>query len=132
MSDTTQIRINELARELEVKARAILEVLPQLGVTEKKTHSSSVEVDVAEKVRQHFLGLGVEAVPEAEAAPAEAESEAAPPTATAEHAAPPPSAHVEHLPAAPSAAHPPARPVPPTPAPAVYPRIVPQPAASGV
>ncbi|NDQ55669.1 MAG: hypothetical protein GZ088_01190, partial [Acidipila sp.] len=58
MSDVAQIRINELARELEVKARAILELLPGFGVTEKKTHSSSVDVDVAEKLRKHFQGLG--------------------------------------------------------------------------
>ena len=66
MSDATQIRINELARELEVKARAILELLPQFGVTEKKTHSSSVDVDVAEKLRKHFqvLGEGEEPVEE--------------------------------------------------------------------
>lgn len=49
-----KIRINDLARELEVKSRAILEVLPVVGVTEKKTHSSSIEVDEAERVRQHF------------------------------------------------------------------------------
>jgi translation initiation factor IF-2 len=49
-----KIRINDLARELEVKSKAILDVLPLVGVTEKKTHSSSVEVDEAEKVRAHF------------------------------------------------------------------------------
>ena len=41
-----KIRINELARELEVKAHEILERLPELGVTEKKTHSSSIDEDV--------------------------------------------------------------------------------------
>ncbi|HZQ90595.1 MAG TPA: translation initiation factor IF-2 [Terriglobales bacterium] len=49
-----KIRINDLARELEVKSKAILDVLPQVGVTEKKTHSSSIEVDEAERVRQFF------------------------------------------------------------------------------
>src|SRR6476661_9363681 len=49
-----KIRINDLARELEVKSKAILDVLPIVGVTEKKTHSSSIEVDEAEKVRAHF------------------------------------------------------------------------------
>src|SRR4051812_7729591 len=49
-----KIRINDLARELEVKSRAILDVLPQVGVTEKKTHSSSISVDEAEKVKAHF------------------------------------------------------------------------------
>src|SRR5579862_1500876 len=49
-----KIRINDLARELEVKSKAILDVLPLVGVTEKKTHSSSIEVDEAERVRAHF------------------------------------------------------------------------------
>ena len=39
----SKIRINELARELEVKPNVILELLPELGVTDKKTHSSSLE-----------------------------------------------------------------------------------------
>src|SRR5947209_9180247 len=49
-----KIRINDLARELEVKAKVILDVLPEVGVTEKKTHSSSIEEDEAERVRKHF------------------------------------------------------------------------------
>lgn len=53
-----KIRINDLARELEVKSRSILDVLPLVGVTEKKTHSSSIEVDEAERVRAHFKGHG--------------------------------------------------------------------------
>src|SRR5581483_10470772 len=52
--DTSKIRINDLARELEVKSKAILDVLSRVGVTEKKTHSSSISVEEAEKVRQHF------------------------------------------------------------------------------
>ncbi len=47
-----KIRINELARELEVKPQRVLELLPEFGVTEKKTHSSSVDEDVAEKIRR--------------------------------------------------------------------------------
>jgi translation initiation factor IF-2 len=62
MTDSNQIRINELARELEVKAKAIIDYLPEAGVTEKKTHSSSIEVEAAVKVREHFR-----AVAEAEA-----------------------------------------------------------------
>ena len=58
-----KIRINELARELEVKAHEILERLPELGVTEKKTHSSSIDEDVAIKLRALY-GF---ASPEAEA-----------------------------------------------------------------
>ena len=48
-----KIRINDLARELEVKSREILESLPKVGVTEKKTHSSSIEEDEAERVRKY-------------------------------------------------------------------------------
>jgi len=50
----SKIRINDLARELEVKSKAILDVLVKVGVTEKKTHSSSIEVDEAERVKQYF------------------------------------------------------------------------------
>jgi translation initiation factor IF-2 len=57
MTDSNQIRINELARELEVKAKAIIDYLPEAGVTEKKTHSSSIEVAAAVKVREHFRSL---------------------------------------------------------------------------
>jgi translation initiation factor IF-2 len=52
----SKVRINDLARELEVKSKAILDVLPIVGVTEKKTHSSSLEEYEAEKVRAHFRG----------------------------------------------------------------------------
>src|SRR5947207_10305159 len=50
----SKVRINDLARELEVKSKAILDVLTEVGVTEKKTHSSSLEDYEAEKVRAHF------------------------------------------------------------------------------
>jgi len=53
-----KVRINDLARELEVKSRAILDALTHVGVTEKKTHSSSLEEDEAERVRQHFQRSG--------------------------------------------------------------------------
>src|ERR1700733_12167685 len=69
MPDANQIRINELARELEVKARAILDYLPEAGVTEKKTHSSSIDVAAAEKVTKHFKQLA-QAEADAEAAAA--------------------------------------------------------------
>jgi translation initiation factor IF-2 len=52
----SKIRINDLARELEVKSKAILDVLQEVGVTEKKTHSSSLEDHEAEKVRAHLRG----------------------------------------------------------------------------
>src|SRR5947208_2918642 len=49
-----KIRINVLARELEVKSHLILELLPELGVSEKLTHSSSIDEDVADKLRVKF------------------------------------------------------------------------------
>ena len=47
----SKVRINDLARELEVKSRQILDVLAELGIGAGKTHSSSLEEDEAEKVR---------------------------------------------------------------------------------
>ena len=53
-----KIRINDLARELEVKAKVILDILPEVGVTEKKTHSSSIEEDEAvRRLRPKRLSL---------------------------------------------------------------------------
>src|SRR6266700_810785 len=54
----SKVRINDLARELEVKSKAILDALAEVGVTEKKTHSSSLEDHEAEKVRVHFRASG--------------------------------------------------------------------------
>src|SRR5208282_2579537 len=62
-----KIRINELARELEVKAHEILDRLPELGVTEKKTHSSSIDEDVAIKLRRLYGIETPEPEPSAEA-----------------------------------------------------------------
>ena len=39
----SKVRINDLAREMEVKSRQILDVLAELGLGEGKTHSSSIE-----------------------------------------------------------------------------------------
>src|SRR3984885_4172367 len=50
----SKVRINDLARELEVKSRQILDVLTELGLAEGKTHSSSLEAHEAEKVRAQF------------------------------------------------------------------------------
>ena len=78
-----KIRINELARELEVKANEIIDRLPGLGVTEKKTHSSSIDEDVAIKLRRLFGQEVPEApAPAEEAAPAQPEK----PTAVVETA----------------------------------------------
>src|SRR6202050_4059835 len=71
MSDPNQIRINELARELEIKAKVLIDFLPEIGVTEKKTHSSSLDIEHAELARKHFAGLAA-----AEAAAEEAKSAA--------------------------------------------------------
>ena len=127
MTDANQVRINELARELEVKAKAIIDLLPGYGVTEKKTHSSSIPADVAEKVRENILGQA-EAQAKAEAA-VKAEKEAkdaaakaarmrpaappaAPPQATVAPAATKPVAPVTPItnPAAPAATVPAAAP----------------------
>ena len=53
-----KVRINDLARELEVKSKVILDLLMKVGVTEKKTHSSSIEVDEAERVRKYYAEHG--------------------------------------------------------------------------
>ena len=58
MQQQLKIRINDLARELEVKSKVILDILAKVGVTEKKTHSSSIEVDEAEKVKQYYQQHG--------------------------------------------------------------------------
>ncbi len=49
----TKVRINDLARELEVKSKPILDALEAIGVS-GKTHSSSIEPDQAERVRDYF------------------------------------------------------------------------------
>ena len=50
----SKVRINDLAREMEVKSRQILDWLAELGLANGKTHSSSLDEDEAEKVRAHF------------------------------------------------------------------------------
>jgi len=112
MTEHAQIRINELARELEVKAKAILDLLPGFGVTEKKTHSSSIDVDVAEKVRRKLQGG------EAEPAPAPIGVKEAEKKVEKEVAVPVPAAAVPPL-AAPAKIEAPARPA--VKAPAVVP-----------
>lgn len=49
-----QIRVNEVCRELEVKSKQVLDFLPQIGVTGKKSHSSLIDDVVADQVRRHF------------------------------------------------------------------------------
>jgi len=143
MTESNQVRINELARELEVKAKVVIEFLPQVGVTEKKTHSSSIDIEAAEKVRAHFHALAeAEAAAEEAAAKDKAAKEAAaraarmkpapkpapkpaeaPPVPPAETAKPavtlrpgiPPAAQAPAKPAAPAAARPGATPGKPAP-----------------
>ena len=52
----SKVRINELAKELEVKSNTLLEALPGLGIAGKKSHSSSLEDDETRRVRAHFGG----------------------------------------------------------------------------
>ena len=147
MNEANQVRINELARELEVKAKAIIDLLPGYGVTEKKTHSSSIPEDVAEKVRKNILGqaqaeAAAEAAAKAETAAKEAAARAArmrpatppvpvsatpgptvavkPPASAVPQSAPPVAAPVAPVarPAVPAGPAPAAAPAAPTPAPA--------------
>src|SRR5690349_16292870 len=102
-----KIRINELARELEVKAKAVIDYLVSIGIEDKKSHSSSLEGDLIDQVRKHFHeGPTVveeapnaapeparpEAVAEAKPTPAKTELRAEPKTATAAEAAKPATA----------------------------------------
>jgi translation initiation factor IF-2 len=50
----SKVRINDLAREMEVKSRQVLDILAELGLATGKTHSSSLEDYEADKVRVHF------------------------------------------------------------------------------
>jgi translation initiation factor IF-2 len=104
----SKIRINVLARELEVKSHMILDLLPEFGVTEKMTHSSSVDDDVADQLRRRF-GVPVpseRAAPEVSAGEAEKEPPAVPEVReapaleakSAEPAAPAPVVEAEHPP----------------------------------
>src|SRR5262245_26264917 len=58
----SKIRINELARQLEVPSHVIVDLLPDLGVTEKKTHSSSIDDATADLVRKRVQGVDEPAV----------------------------------------------------------------------
>src|SRR5882724_11214647 len=50
----SKISINELARVLEDKPQKIIDVLPELGVSEKKTRPRSIDEDVAVLLKRHF------------------------------------------------------------------------------
>ena len=49
------IRINELARELEVRPRFVIETLEHMGI--KATHSTPIDLELADKIRER-LGAG--------------------------------------------------------------------------
>lgn len=134
MSDAGQIRINELARELEIKAKVLIDYLPEIGISEKKTHSSSLEHDQAEKVRKHFRAqadaeAAAEAEKQAKAAAAKAKPAVKPvmaPAAPAARPSIPPTAPAAQPPTAakptavPAAGTPPAKaPIRPAAAPAI-------------
>jgi len=79
-----KIRINDLARELEVKSKAIVDYLPEIGIAEKRSHSSALDDEQADKVRAHFKALSEHEAAEKPAAP----PPAAPPVAAKQpHAA---------------------------------------------
>src|ERR1700690_27763 len=83
MSDPNQVRINELARELEIKAKVLIDYLPEVGVKEKKTHSSSIDLSHAELVRKHFRNLAAQEAAEEEDKKAKAAAAKSKPTKTA-------------------------------------------------
>src|SRR5580704_4712955 len=99
MADSNQVRINELARELEIKAKVLIDYLPEAGVTEKKTHSSSIDLKHAELVRKHFRSLAAAEEAE-EAAKAAKATTAKKPVAKPAAAAPAAPAAVGAKPAA--------------------------------
>src|ERR1700681_1397000 len=126
MTDVNQVRINELARELEVKAKAIIDLLPGYGVTEKKTHSSSIPEDVAVKVRAKIKGASEEESAAQTAAKAESQAKE---TAAKARTRPAPTVPVAAAPSAsaPAPTRPPAASAPPA---ATVPAAKPAPPAS--
>ena len=52
----SKIRINELARQLEVKSREVIDKLHELGIAEKVTHSSSIDEEKADQLRRYYSG----------------------------------------------------------------------------
>ena len=83
-----KIRINELARELEVKSNVILDYLGEIGFEGKKSHSSALEDDFADKVRAYFRAGGEPAMEKAEEVPAVPEPPAPTPTVEPAQTAP--------------------------------------------
>src|SRR5689334_4067972 len=93
-----KIRINDLARELEVKSKAIVEFLPEIGVTDKRSHSSALDEEHADRVRAHFRGLSEPGgAPPVEAKKAPAAAPKAAPIAAAPTPEEPAVAHPVHV-----------------------------------
>src|ERR1700722_7743936 len=59
----SKIRINELARQLEVKSREVIDKLHELGIAEKVTHSSSIDEDKADQLRRYYSGESLNPTP---------------------------------------------------------------------
>src|ERR1700689_622136 len=105
----SKIRINELARQLEVKSREVIDKLHELGIAEKVTHSSSIDEDKADQLRRYYKGESYAPGPGphpngaamgAEDHAAEDHAKAAPPPKRTRTAAPPvtapaPAAHAD-------------------------------------
>src|SRR5258708_39857885 len=100
------MRINDLARELEVKSREILEALPELGIDGKRSHSSSLEEDQIEKVKAYFKGGTSASEPRRDNSRSRVDEE--PEEEPAHEAAPPAPAATPVAPVAPAAPHAPA------------------------
>jgi translation initiation factor IF-2 len=49
------IRISDLARDMGVASRSVLDMLHLVGVTGKKTQSSRIEDEEAEKIRAYYV-----------------------------------------------------------------------------
>src|SRR5580698_3320532 len=84
----SKIRINVLARELEVKSREVIDKLHELGIAENITHSSSIEEDAAEQLRRYYRGEPITLRVSRPAAPVAKEPEPLAPQAAAAPAAP--------------------------------------------
>ena len=101
----SKIRVNELARQLEVKSKEVLDKLAEFGAPGKLSHSSSIEDDMVDRLRRYYggdLSAAHEPPPRpttSEAAEAPAPSPVAAPAPQAEKPAPDAAA-----PAAPAAA----------------------------
>ena len=50
-----KVRVYELAKELDLESKSLVDFLLELGA-DVKNHMSSVEPDIADMVREHFLG----------------------------------------------------------------------------